>query len=345
MYHADVNEPERVKPDDNAKIKDWPEAMKEGVLTASALQSANLPARDKLIGDWCLIGDLGFIFAPRGVGKTWIGMHFAKCLATGKDCGPWKVVGKHKVLYLDGEMPAADIKARDFALGEANENLAYLNHEILFERTGKSMNLADPMFQDAVVEFCRESGRNILFLDNLSTLTSGVDENKAIDWERILPWLLRLRRAHVTVIFIHHAGRSGQMRGSSKREDPSAWIISLTSPKNDPDESVVGAHFLSIFTKCRNAPRKPSSIEWNFTPMPDNEVLVRHDAVDSIDIFRFFVESGVHDGKEIAEEMDVSRARVSQLARSAENAGWMETKKGKYYLKYQASDWNASNDP
>jgi hypothetical protein len=319
----------------------WLEAMALGTLTSCDLQAAHLNPRDKLIGDWCLAGDLGFIFAPRGVGKTWLGMYFAKCLATGKDCGPWKIHAKASVLYLDGEMPAADVKTRDFALGESNLNLAYINHEILFERTSKSMNLADTDFQSATIQFCKQTGRSILFLDNLSTLTSGVDENKAIDWERILPWLLRLRREQITVIFIHHAGRSGQMRGHSKREDPSAWIISLSSPANDPNNAILGAHFISSFTKWRNAPRKPASLEWNFTPMPDNEILVRHEVTEPIDVFRFLIESGIHDGKELAEEMNLSRGRITQLAKQAEKAGWLEIKKGgKYYLKYDKDTWS-----
>lgn len=315
----------------------WAQALTKGMITSLQLSDLVISTRVPMIDQWCLSGDLGFIFAPRGVGKTWLGMHIAKCLALGRDCGPWKIKGSHKVLYLDGEMAAADIKTRDFSLGEPTENLSYINHEILFERTGKTMNLADPEFQNAVIQFCKEQQHSVLFLDNLSTLTSGVDENKAIDWERILPWLLRLRREHITVIFIHHAGRGGQMRGHSKREDPSAWIISLCSPVNDPDHSIVGAHFISIFTKWRNSPRKPSSLEWNFSPMPGNEVLVRHEVTDPIDIFRFLIESGIHDGKELAEEMKLSRGRITQLARQAENAGWLEIKKGRYHLKYDAS--------
>ena len=31
----------------------------------------------------------------------------------------------------------------------------------------------------------------------------------------------------VTVIIVHHAGRSGLMRGTSKREDSAAWIIKV----------------------------------------------------------------------------------------------------------------------
>ena len=117
-----------------------------------------------------------------------------------------------RVLYVDGEMAAVDIKFRDHALGEPTENLVYINHELLFERTGAIMNLADYWFQEGLLAYCIEERFTVLFLDNLSTLASGIDENKSIDWEIIQPWLLQLRRAGITVIFVHHAGRNNQMR-------------------------------------------------------------------------------------------------------------------------------------
>ena len=146
---------------------------------------------------------------------------------------------------------------RDYALGCPSENLTYINHEILFERTGRVMNLADPVFQKAVLDLCVAEGFKVLFLDNLSCLTSGVDENKGIDWEILLPWLLQLRRMHITVIFIAHAGRNNQMRGHSKREDPAFWIMRLDDPL-DVNEGREGAHFITRFAKWRSI-QKPAT--------------------------------------------------------------------------------------
>lgn len=324
----------------------WPEALMNGLSSSLDLDKLQIPARVKVIDTWCHQGDLGFIFAPRGVGKTWLGMYIAHCLATGKDIGPWKVAAKHNVLYMDGEMPANDIQWRDRALGDPTRNLSYINHELLFERTGRIMNLADKELQDAIIEFCQNQKFTVLFLDNLSTLTSGVDENKAIDWELILPWLLRLRRAHITVIFVHHAGRSGQMRGTSKREDPSAWIISLREPHNDPEGETLGAHFISVFTKNRNAPQTPKSLEWNFSPIAENEILVRYEQCMPLDVFRELVASGVNQCSEIADDMECSKATVSRLASRAQTAGWLEIKGRKYSIKSSGSKgYFQSNDP
>jgi len=172
-----------------------------------------------------------------------------------------------------------------------------------------------------------------LFLDNLSCLASGVDENKAIDWELLLPWLLQLRRAHVTVIFIAHAGRNNQMRGHSKREDPAFWIIRLDAPLDMP-EGTVGAQFITRFTKWRSAVKKPPSYQRNYTPAGNNneDVCVEFKTANAIDIFRQLVESGVESATHIADEMDVSIAYVSRLATRGKKEGWLDITNRKYRI-------------
>ena len=45
-------------------------------------------------------------------------------------------------------------------------------------------------------------------------------------------WLLRLRRQGVAVLLVHHAGRSGNPRGTSKREDVLDTVIQLKHPED-----------------------------------------------------------------------------------------------------------------
>src|SRR4029077_6322881 len=337
----------KTEAEDSTEDKEWQEALTKGLTRSANLNHLAIKPRPKVIDYWAYQGDLGFIFAPRGLGKTWLGMLIAHGLATGTDIGPWKVYHQHNVLYIDGEMPPSDIQWRDKVLGEPTPNLTYINHEILFERTGRIMNLADYALQNAIITLCKEEDFTVLLLDTLSTLASGVDENKTIDWEKILPWLLRLRREHILVVFIHHAGRGGQMRGSSKREDPSAWIISLKEPTNDPEGETRGAHFISTFTKNRNAPEKPKSLEWNFTPVGNTEILVRFELCQPLDVFRDLVTAGVTQCTEIAEEMSVTAGYVSRLAKKAEAAGWLLIKGRKYFIKNHSDSqpFSQSNDP
>ena len=323
----------------------WNRALDSGATTSMQLSTLQIVPRPKVIDTWCYQGDLGFIFAARGIGKTWLGMYMAHCLATHQAIGPWATHTESIVLYLDGEMPPSDVKLRDRSLGKPTDNLIYVNHEILFERTSHIMNLANIEMQVAIIEMCKEKTVNVLFLDNLSTLAAGIDENNAVDWDQIFPWLMQLRRNHVTVIFIHHAGRNNEMRGHSKREDPSAWILRLDNP-NDADDELEGAHFVSRFTKWRNANKQPKTYEWVFSPQTNGEVIVRVDLSSPIDVFRHLVELGLNTCSMIAEEMKVSNGYVSQLATRAASEGWLEIKGRKYeFIIKKTRGFSASADP
>ncbi|CEF49196.1 unnamed protein product [uncultured bacterium] len=83
----------------------WPDALNAAVVTSTELHDLELVPRKKLLGDWFCEGDLGFIFAFRGVGKTWLAVAIAQALATGGKLGDWQAHEPVKVLYVDGEMP------------------------------------------------------------------------------------------------------------------------------------------------------------------------------------------------------------------------------------------------
>jgi hypothetical protein len=71
---------------------------------------------------------------------------------------------------------------------------------------------------------------DMLILDNLSTLAGGIRENEADDWEGVQRWLLAQRRAGRLVLIVHHAGKGGQQRGTSRREDVMDTVIALRRP-------------------------------------------------------------------------------------------------------------------
>src|SRR5262249_31805588 len=90
----------------------------------------------------------------------------------------------------------------------------------------------------------------LIILDNLSTLTFGGKENEAESWLPVQQWVLSLRRRGVSVLLIHHAGRNGEQRGTSRREDILDTMITLQHPENYKTEE--GARFKVHFTKARN---------------------------------------------------------------------------------------------
>ena len=62
-------------------------------------------------------------------------------------------------------------------------------------------------------------------------------------------WALAQRRAGRSVLFVHHAGKGGEQRGTSKREDVMDTVIKLALPSDY--SPVDGARFTVSFTKSR----------------------------------------------------------------------------------------------
>lgn len=293
----------------------------------TGLAEIPIPPREKVLGDWFMEGDLGFIHAPRGLGKTWLSLAMATSIASGRACGPWHAQAPRKVLYVDGEMPCESLDSRIAGLGRS-ENLHVLNHEVLFHLTERVLNLADAAVQEALTARMLAEGISVLFLDNLSCLFSGIAENDADAWESVLRWLLILRRHRIAVVVVHHSGRNAQsMRGTSRREDAAFWVIRM-----DPAQSEArkGAHFISRFTKNRNSPTEQPDIEWDFSTSPDGVLHIGTCEASSADIFREWIEVGLTGAEDIAREMGVSKGTVSKLARKGMEAGWL-VKKGREY--------------
>jgi hypothetical protein len=229
-------------------------------------------------------------------------------------------------------MALDDIRKRDAALSTgAVEGMFYLHHEVLFHTTGTVLNLTDPAAQAALLEKCERDGIEILVLDNLSCLFTGIKENDANAWEQVLPWLLDLRRKRIAVIIVAHAGRNGQMRGTSRREDAAFWIIELTDVRN-PGQVQTGARFITRFVKNRNSTEKECPpMEWHFDlPKGESRESVIWKPLSVMGDFRQCIEVGLTGASDIAEELGLSKGQVSKLARTGIKAGWLR-KVGREY--------------
>jgi len=313
--------------------EDWLAHFAAGTVSAADLQTMELPHHALLLDRWLGESDLGFVFAARGVGKTHLCLGFARALAEGGRIGPWRALSAVPVLYVDGEMNAEQIRERDKALATCDGPLYYLNHELLFARTEKTLNLARRECQEALTAHCVALGIRVLFLDNLSTLFSGVPENDNDSWEAVLPWLLHLRKLNIAVVIVAHAGRNGQMRGASRREDSAAWVLRLDDAI---DAATVkrGAKFVSMFTKpSRHTPTEMPAYEWEFAPDTiTGRCNVTFREASGLEVFLQWLRDGLDTCGDIAEAMHASKGTVSKLATRAKAAGRIQTEHRKYIL-------------
>lgn len=304
---------------------DWCRVFADAIAEGENLAAMDIPPRPSLLGEWFKEADLGMIFAARGVGKTRLSIPMAHALAEGKPLGEWRAgdLGQVKVLYVDGEMNLPDSVERERqaeTLGFRSDSVTFLHHEQL--REGRSLNLADPEQQEALLLSAKRIEAKVVFLDNLSCLFRGVDENDNDAWEKVVPWLMRFRRAGIAVVIVHHAGRNGEARGASRREDAAHWVLKLESDGGGGDKTSL----TSYFTKCRNCTQgKAPSLRWEIA---DNEL--RCEAGDFAEDVIDAVRSGYTTSSEIAELVSCSASRVSKTAKRLIDSGRLK-KNGRSY--------------
>jgi putative DNA primase/helicase len=113
-------------------------------------------------------------------------------------------------------------------------------------------------FRDGLPDLATATGRamlarateatDLLILDNLSSLAGG-RENEADDWRPMQELILSLRRRGISTLIVHHSGKGGQQRGTSKKEDVLDAVVALRRPEDY--EADQGARFEVHFEKAR----------------------------------------------------------------------------------------------
>jgi AAA domain-containing protein len=220
-------------------------------LSLDELLNYEFPVREPILNPVFLLGSLNMIFAKRGVGKTHASLGIAYAAASGGDFFGWQASRPFKTLFIDGEMPGSALQERlaNIVSGsqkEPPEN--YFKILTIDANDGQMPDLSTFDGQQRIERLCDES--ELVVVDNLSCLARTGKENDAESWVILSEWALKLRSQGKCVIFIHHAGKGGQQRGTSKREDLLDVILELKHPANyEPDE---GARFMVNISKGRH---------------------------------------------------------------------------------------------
>lgn len=220
-------------------------------LTCGEFLAKEFPPREMLLAPILPQKSISMLFGPRGLGKTFMGLGIALAVASGGTFLRWTAPRAAKVLYIDGEMPASMLQARIASAfkGQAAPDLAKENLLILSaDEIGRSLpdlgsedgrKLYGPLLEQV----------DLIIVDNLSTLCRTGKENEAEGWAEIQAWALMQRLAGRSVLFVHHAGKGGEQRGTSKREDVMDTVIKLSRP--DDYVQSQGARFRIELTKAR----------------------------------------------------------------------------------------------
>lgn len=218
-------------------------------ISDAALLDSDIAPPEYIINPILRKQGLMMVHAPRGLGKTYFCMTLAVAAAYGRDIFRWECPEKRKVLYVDGEMPLYDLKERlrsivqMFDIEDDGGNLVFISPD---QQGDRIPDLASSQDQKIMEWYAKDM--DLVIIDNISTLYSG-SENEAEAWSNMQRWLLRLRRLGKSVILVHHSGKGGLQRGSSRREDALNTVIGLRKPEDYREED--GARFEVHFEKHR----------------------------------------------------------------------------------------------
>src|SRR5262252_9537411 len=87
---------------------------------------AELPERVSLLDPILSSNTLALLYGPRGLGKTFVALGIAWAAAAGGSFLGWQASRAHRVLYIDGEMAASDMKQRLLMFGSAPPTLEFM---------------------------------------------------------------------------------------------------------------------------------------------------------------------------------------------------------------------------
>lgn len=280
--------------------------------------------RDPLLEPWLHSQDLCMVYAARGIGKTHFSLAVAYAVATGGKFLDWQAPVAKKVLYLDGELPGTVMQTRLLAhMPDCEPQPGYLR---IFTPDLLGMETAMPDLatldgQEAINGMIEEDTA-LVIVDNLSAWARGTRaENDAESWLPLASWVLALRRRGMAVLLVHHAGKGGDQRGTSKREDLLDVVIRLARPKDyDPKE---GARFEMTFTKARNLHGADAEgLEITLTEGFDNAATWRWQTMEGSTYQRVvdLANEGLSQA-DIARELDINRSTANRHYRKAQEAG------------------------
>lgn len=289
-----------------------------------AFLERDLPPRESILTPWMLSQSLSMIYAWRGIGKTHVALGIAYCVASGGSVLGWHATKARKVLFIDGEMPAPALQERLARIVAAADK----------EPTRGMLTLITPDLQDAcmpdlatregqkAINAALDADTELIILDNLSCLVRrGGRENEAESWLSVAEWALSLRTQGKSVLFIHHSGKDGNQRGTSKREDLLDTVVALRRPPNYVPQD--GAVFEIHYEKARHlCGQDVDPVEARLSEDKEGrQVWVTRPVEDSTfdRVVKLAAEGLIR--AEIAAELDIPRSTVSRHTRRAEAEG------------------------
>jgi len=327
---------------DSAKIQSWRENPQEAVenlekkmalskktvfktMCIHELANYKFKPREPILSPWLNSQDLCMVYAARGIGKTHFAISVAYAVATGTDFLKWKADKPRKVLYLDGELPGVVLQQRlamhcPSIKPKEGYFKAWTPDLMGLEEDSPPMPDLSTVDGQKVINAQIEADTAFIVIDNLSAWCRTGRENEGESWLTMSTWLSYLRRRGIAVLLVHHAGKNGAQRGTSKKEDLLDISIALDRPKEYLPEQ--GAAFTAEFTKARHLKgNEAESLEIVLNDVEDKaQWSWRTVELSTFDRVVTLANEGLK-ASEIVIELDIHKSTVSRHLKKAKSDG------------------------
>jgi hypothetical protein len=302
--------------------------LEDAILDVGEFHRLEITQRKEFLSPWLKEDAIILCSGWRGTGKTFFALGVLDAVSNGGTFGPWHCQTAAPCLFLDGEMPPADIQERSaiLNLNTQRKSPLHIYSDAYANILGLSRaNLNSDKWRQTMKRILTTRGIKVWVIDNLASVAGGLDENSRQEWDPVNQWLLELRFAGITTIMLHHTGKGGQQRGTSAREDNLDCSIILKSPPDYTPED--GARFICHFSKARvKAAALPLIQDTEFKLTVDESG--EHDwscggvrQTREIEILNL-----LHDGMkqiDVANALSINRGQVSKLRQKAIKNGWL----------------------
>lgn len=187
----------------------------------------------------------GEIYGWRGTGKSFISTNMAVDIAMGAQSiwgghkgggGHWAISRPFRQLYVYGEMDESEIQERIRQIarmrGSATPKDEQLGTICMDYQKNWRPKISTARDRKHIEDRLFGGGYEGLWLDNLSTLWPASQDTQSDRDAVLADWFTDLNQRGIWVIFLHHAGKSGEQRGGSEKEDMLSFVLKLRRPAN-----------------------------------------------------------------------------------------------------------------
>jgi hypothetical protein len=196
------------------------------ILTAAQLMAANRPPRSDLLTPWLASDTTALVYGPPGIGKSFLALGIAWAVAEGSNRGGgflgWNAPRPRRVLYVDGEMGAAEIGDRLALFGKLPDRLSILAHD---RPGGTRLDLGET---DGILRLMAAWNEpQLLVLDTLSALAPSAQTDRDPGRRDTLnSFLLHLKQSRCAVLMVDHADK-GALPARSRRAHAADLVMAL----------------------------------------------------------------------------------------------------------------------